>query len=115
MNEQQNATTPTMQTEATPRLHKNPKILPPYNVVLLDDDHHTYEYVIMMLCRLFGHSPEKAYQMACEVDASGRVIVDTTTKERAELKQQQIINYGRDPLIEKCAGSMSAIIEACPQ
>ena len=45
---------------------------PFYNVVLLDDDDHTYEYVIRMLGSLFGHPPEKAYLMAKEVDTSGR-------------------------------------------
>ena len=89
----------------------DPKILPPFNVVLLDDNDHTYEYVIMMLCKLFGHSPEQAVQMACEVDSTGRVIVDTTTKERAEFKQEQIHAYGPDPLVERSAGSMSAFIE----
>ena len=34
--------------------------------------------------------------MACEVDTTGRVIVDTTTKERAELKRDQIHAYGPD-------------------
>lgn len=91
-----------------------PKILPPFNVVLLDDDDHTYDYVILMLMKLFGHSLETAYQMACEVDATGRVIVDTTTKERAELKQEQIHACGPDPRSVKCAGSMSAVIEPCP-
>ena len=32
---------------------------PPYNVVLLDDDDHTYAYVIEMLKALFGHPEEK--------------------------------------------------------
>jgi ATP-dependent Clp protease adaptor protein ClpS len=48
------------------------------------------------------------------VDTTGRVIVDTTTKERAELKQEQIHAFGRDPRLATCAGSMSAIIEPCP-
>ncbi|RMH72086.1 MAG: ATP-dependent Clp protease adaptor ClpS [Gemmatimonadetes bacterium] len=85
--------------------------IPPYHVVLLDDDDHTYEYVIVMLMDIFGHSAELAYLMACEVDDTGRVIVDTTTKERAELKRDQIHAYGPDPWIPRCKGSMSAIIE----
>ena len=85
--------------------------LPPYHVVLLDDDHHTYAYVIEMLVKIFGHSRTKAFLMACEVDAAGRVIVDTTTKERAELKRDQIHAYGADPRIPHCRGSMSAIVE----
>src|SRR5713101_4289197 len=84
---------------------------PPYNVVLINDDDHSFEYVIHMLQRLFGHTPERGYQMAMEVHTSGRVIVDTTSKERAELKRDQIHAFGPDPLIPRCAGSMSAEIE----
>jgi ATP-dependent Clp protease adaptor protein ClpS len=93
------------------REQKKPIILPRYHVVLLDDDDHTYDYVIEMLMHVFGHSRARAFQMACEVDAAGRVIVDTTTKERAELKRDQIHAYGADWRIPRCKGSMSALIE----
>src|SRR6201993_476248 len=83
---------------------------PPYNVVLLNDDDHSFEYVIHMLQRLFGHPPEKGYQMAYEVHTQGRVIVETTTMERAELKRDQIHAFGPDPMIARCKGSMSATI-----
>ena len=84
---------------------------PPYHVVLLNDDDHTYEYVIEMLKGLFGYPVEKGFQMAKEVDTSGRVIVTTTTKEHAELKRDQIHAYGADPRLPRCKGSMSAVIE----
>jgi ATP-dependent Clp protease adaptor protein ClpS len=85
--------------------------LPPYNVVLLDDDDHSYEYVILMLKRVFGHPIEKGYEMAQEVDATGRFIVATTNLEQAELKRDQIHTFGPDPLIPRCQGSMSATVE----
>jgi ATP-dependent Clp protease adaptor protein ClpS len=84
---------------------------PLYHVVLLDDDDHTYDYVIEMLMELFGHPREAAFLMACEVDRAGRVVVDTTSQERAELKRDQIHAYGADWRILRCAGSMSAEIE----
>lgn len=84
---------------------------PPYNVVLLDDDDHSFEYVIQMLKTLFGYPPEKGYRMAVEVDTTGRVIVATTHLEHAELKRDQIHTFGPDPRIPRCKGSMSAIIE----
>ncbi len=84
---------------------------PPYHVVLHNDDDHTYQYVIEMLKKLFGHPEPKGFQMATEVDTKGRVIVDTTSKERAELKQEQIHAYGADPRLPRCKGSMSASIE----
>jgi ATP-dependent Clp protease adaptor protein ClpS len=84
---------------------------PPYHVVLLNDDDHSYQYVILMLKELFGHPIEKGFQLAEQVDRTGRAIVLTTTKEHAELKQEQIHAYGPDPTIERCKGSMTAIIE----
>ena len=94
-----------------PELESRPKILPPFNVVLIDDDDHTYAYVIKMLRELFGHTPEVAYHLATDVDTNGRAAVDTTSKERAEFKRDQIHAYGRDGLLDRCAGSMTAVIE----
>jgi ATP-dependent Clp protease adaptor protein ClpS len=99
------------QTQERSKADSRPEILPPFHVILLDDNDHTYEYVIEMLMRLFGHSLETAFQMASEVDATGRVIVETTSKERAELKQEQIHAYGPDRLLERSQGSMSSVIE----
>lgn len=95
----------------TNKTRKVPKLIPRYNVVLLDDNDHTYDYVVEMLMKLFGHSQAKAFKMACIVDFTGRVIVDTTSKERAEVKRDQIHAYGADWRIPHCKGSMSAIIE----
>jgi ATP-dependent Clp protease adaptor protein ClpS len=85
---------------------------PPYNVILLNDDDHTFQYVIAMMQQLFGYPPEKGYQIALEVHTSGRCVVLTTTKEHAELKQDQIHAFGPDPWSTKdCKGSMTAVIE----
>lgn len=83
----------------------------PWHVVLHNDDDHSYEYVIVMLMHLFGHTEQKAFECAKEVDTTGRVIVDTTSQERAELKRDQIHAYGPDHRIPRCAGSMSASVE----
>jgi ATP-dependent Clp protease adaptor protein ClpS len=91
-----------------------PKRQPRYNVLLWNDDDHTYEYVIAMLMKLFGYTAEKGFIMAKEVDTSGRVIVLTTTKEHAELKRDQIHAYGKDVYISTCKGSMKASIEPVP-
>ena len=99
------------QTEPASRPRGKRKELPRYHVLLLDDDHHTYEYVIGMLRKLFGYSTERAFQLATEVDSSGRVILTTTTREHAELKRDQIHAFGRDWRIARCEGSMTSIIE----
>lgn len=83
----------------------------PWHVVLLDDDHHTYAYVIEMLGKIFGYGKTKAFRMACEVDKKKRVVVWTGHREIAELKQEQIHDYGPDWRMESSQGSMSAILE----
>jgi ATP-dependent Clp protease adaptor protein ClpS len=84
---------------------------PPYHVILHNDDDHSFDYVIGMLQQLFGHPREKGLQMAWQVHNDGRVVVDTTSKERAELKRDQIHAFGPDRGIPRCKGSMSASIE----
>jgi ATP-dependent Clp protease adaptor protein ClpS len=88
-----------------------PEIEPPYHVILHDDDTHSYEYVILMLNEIFGYEFEKGYQMACEVDESGRVIVSTCHKELAELRVEQIHEHGADPTMKESTGSMKATME----
>lgn len=87
---------------------------PLWHVILLDDDDHTYEYVVEMLRKLFAHSFEASFAMAKEVDTVGRVIVMTAMLEHAELKRDQIHSYGRDWRLDRSAGSMSAILEPAP-
>jgi ATP-dependent Clp protease adaptor protein ClpS len=88
-----------------------PDLEPPYHVILIDDDEHTYAYVIEMLMTLFGHSFETAFKLADKVNADSRVIVATVHKELAELRQEQIQEFGADPRVEECQGSMRATIE----
>lgn len=95
----------------TPTKKKKDYKIPKYHVVLWDDDHHSYEYVVRMLKELFGHPDQKGFQLAKTVDSDGRVVVLTTTKEHAELKRDQIHAYGKDDAIKDCAGSMTASIE----
>jgi len=82
-----------------------------WNVVLLDDDDHSYDYVVRMLQELFGRSREDAYLVAETVDTQGRAILMTTHREHAELKREQIIAFGRDPLMQTSKGPMSAVLE----
>jgi ATP-dependent Clp protease adaptor protein ClpS len=81
-----------------------------YHVVLLDDDEHTYDYVIEMLQKLFVLPVEVALQHAVEVDTTGRTIVITCEKPQAEFARDQIHAYGADPRMPKSKGPMSAVL-----
>ena len=87
------------------------QLTPLFNVVLLDDDDHTYDYVIEMLVKIFCHSREAAFRHAVEVDTDGRTVVLTCEREQAEFGRDQIHAYGADPRMPVSKGSMSAVIE----
>jgi ATP-dependent Clp protease adaptor protein ClpS len=108
-------TIPGMSTElvSRPETRSQPRVEKPrlWNVVLLNDDDHTYEYVIEMMQKLFAHPVERAYQIAKRVDADNRAVCLTTHLEHAELKLEQIHGFGRDVFVSDCSGSMSALLE----
>lgn len=81
-----------------------------FHVVLLDDDEHTYDYVVEMLQKLFVFSHDVAFQHAVEVDTTGRTIVITCERPQAEFARDQIHAYGADPRMAKSKGSMSAVL-----
>jgi ATP-dependent Clp protease adaptor protein ClpS len=87
------------------------ELVPQYNVVLLDDDEHTYEYVIEMLQKLFFYAKSDAFRRAVEVDTSGRTIVLTCGLHEAEFARDQIHAFGADPRMPNSQGSMKAILE----
>jgi ATP-dependent Clp protease adaptor protein ClpS len=87
------------------------RTVPLYRVVLLDDNDHTYDYVIEMLQKIFVFSLEQAYRHAEEVDRSGRTVLITCELAEAEFARDQIISYGPDRRLARSKGSMSAIIE----
>src|SRR3990172_8200547 len=99
--------TPTTHVEETAGAQKQP----PYHLILLDDNEHTYQYVIAMLGSVFGYAPEKGFAIACVVDSQGQAILMTGGLQEVHLKQDQVHAYGADPLMPGCKGSMTAVIE----
>jgi ATP-dependent Clp protease adaptor protein ClpS len=87
------------------------KLTPLYHVVLLDDDQHTYDYVVEMLGALFFLPLDAAYNHAVEVDTTGRTIVITCELAQAEFARDQIHGYGADPRMAISKGPMRAVIQ----
>ncbi len=87
------------------------ELAPLYRVVLLDDNDHTYDYVIEMLQQIFIFSLDQAYRHAEEVDRSGRTVLITCELPEAEFARDQIHAYGPDWRLPRSMGSMSAVIE----
>jgi ATP-dependent Clp protease adaptor protein ClpS len=103
-------------TLSEPKTHTTTttKRQPPYNVIVLNDEEHTFEYVIEMLAKLFGHSRSKGESIAWTIHTHGKAIVFTTHKELAELKREQVLAYGPDPRMEISKGSLGCYIEPAP-
>lgn len=100
-------------TATLPSPRMKPRVKQPrlWNVVLLDDEDHSYEYVIEAMQKVFSHSVEQSFTIAERVDKDGRAVCGTFHKELAELKLEQLHAQGRDFRIASCKGAMSAIIE----
>lgn len=94
---------------------RKPKKLPPYAVVVLNDDLHTFEYVIETFMKVFGYPAEKCFQLAADIHIQGRSIVWSGAKEVAELKRDQIRSAGPDLYASnKVEFPLGVVIEPLP-
>ncbi len=82
-----------------------------YHVIILNDDEHTFDYVIEMLKTIFGFPHATALAHTMEADATGSSIVLTTSLEEAEKKRDQIHGYGPDWRLPHSRGSVAALVE----
>ena len=109
---EQQATAASVETEV--ETDTRTRRLPPYNVVILNDEEHTFPYVIEMLMKLFRHDFPKAEELTWRIHNTGRAVVYTTHKELAEMKRDQVIAYGADPLSANSKGPMRCYVEPAP-
>ncbi len=105
------AVSPGIETANQDQEQDQDQLTPLFHVVLLDDDDHTYDYVVEMLQRIFLFTASQAFQHAVEVDETGRTIVITCELPQAEFGRDQIHSYGADWRMPRCKGSMRAVIE----
>ena len=97
------------ETETSPRQETEARHVPPYNVILENDDYHSQTFVVTVLCKALGHSVERAYQLMLLAHTTGRAVVWTAPKEVAELKVEQIHTYREPP-----HGPLGCTIEPAP-
>src|SRR5262249_31547839 len=82
-----------------------------YHVIILNDDEHTFDYVVEMLQAIFNMTQATAMRHTVEADATGSSIVLTTNLEEAETKRDQIHAYGPDWRMPNSRGSVAALVE----
>ena len=88
--------------------------LPPYHVIIENDDHHSMEFVVDVLCKALAYSPERSFQIMMQAHTSGRAVVWTGPKEVAELKADQIRTFHEVREGGKSLGPLGCTIEPAP-
>lgn len=86
------------------------KLLPPYHVILENDDHHSMEFVVEVLVKVFSYETEKCIQLMLTAHHQGRAVVWTGPKEVAELKLEQMIGF-HEKRGERDLGALGCCIE----
>jgi ATP-dependent Clp protease adaptor protein ClpS len=82
-----------------------------YHVIILNDEEHSFDYVIEMLQSVFGFSYATAMTHTVEADATGSSIVMTTGLTEAEKKRDMIHAYGPDWRMPNSRGPVTALVE----
>jgi ATP-dependent Clp protease adaptor protein ClpS len=64
--------------------------VPRYHVILLNDDHHSMQFVVDVLCKALGYNAERSFELTMKAHTDGQAVVYTGSREVAELKAEQI-------------------------
>ena len=77
------------------------RLLPPYKVVLFDDDYNEMNYVIFALLHAVNQlSEQEAEHIMLTAHLTGSAVVIVCPKETAEYYQERILSYGLTATIE---------------
>lgn len=82
------------------RSHPRMDELPPFKVLLHNDDHNDMGHVLETLVELFRFSEQRAWALMLEAHTKGLAMVMVTHRERAELAAEQLHSKGLIATIE---------------
>lgn len=92
---------PQLQVETEELLRLRAKFLPPYKVILFDDDYNEMTYVVVALLHAVnGLSEPEAEHIMLTAHLTGSAIVIVCPKEIAEYYQERLLSYGLTATIE---------------
>lgn len=77
------------------------RLLPPYKVILFNDDHNEMDYVVAVLLRLVNHLTQPAAEeIMLTAHLTGSAVVVVCPKELAEYYRERLLGYGLTATIE---------------
>jgi ATP-dependent Clp protease adaptor protein ClpS len=103
-------------TTAEPKEHRDTcaRRVPPYHLILENDDYHSMQFVIEVLEKALGYNFQRAVLLMAEAHKRGRAIVWTGPREVAELKADQIHTLSEVREDGRDLGPLSCVIEPAP-
>ena len=84
---------------SSPKIYKRPKITvsqpPLFNVVMLNDDYTTMEFVVWALTRFFEKNREEAFDIMMKIHTTGRGVAGRYVRDIAESKVALVTGEAR--------------------
>ena len=73
----------------------------PYKLVLHNDDHNTFDWVIKCFIDVLNHTFEQAEQLSLLIHLKGKAVVKTASKKELLPKKEALIERGLSAVIEE--------------
>lgn len=67
-----------------------------YQVLMLNDDFTTMEFVVLVLTRVFRHSVQRAEQLMMQIHQQGQAVVGQYTLDIAQTKVAKVMRMAKD-------------------
>jgi ATP-dependent Clp protease adaptor protein ClpS len=94
--------TSTPEVETRPDVEEKQVVLPPWKVLLHNDDYNEMMYVVQCLLKTVpGMGAERATEIMYEAHNNGKAVVATCPLEIAELYRDRLESFGLTATIEK--------------
>jgi len=90
-----------LETETEKSVRQRARLLPPYKVILFNDDYNEMDYVVSVLLHTINNlSQSEAEHIMLTAHLTGSAVVIVCPKEIAEYYQERLLSYGLTATIE---------------
>ncbi len=94
-------TRPQLEVDTEELIRQRAKLLPPYKVILFNDDYNEMLYVVAALLRTIDNlSQQEAEHIMLTAHLTGSAVVVVCPKETAEYYQERLLSFGLTATIE---------------